>query len=140
MFALSTIGLAMVLYLGWASSFVLKTWCPLCLGTYAAVIGLFVVSGIARSLPMARLPARFAADLRELSRTPPRLMVAILSLAIAALALGWFPREGASAAAASATGATSASSGRRRRTSTRSGPRSLGSISASRPTAPPSSS
>ncbi len=45
LFALATIGLAVVLYLGWASVVVLKTYCILCLGTYVAVIGLFIVSG-----------------------------------------------------------------------------------------------
>src|SRR5689334_24952933 len=43
-FALSTLGLAAVLYLAWASYFVLGKFCPLCIGTYAAVIGLFVTS------------------------------------------------------------------------------------------------
>jgi uncharacterized membrane protein len=54
-FALSTLGLAIVLYLGYASFFVLKEVCPLCLTTYVAVIGVFVVSGGANVLPMSRL-------------------------------------------------------------------------------------
>ena len=45
LFILSTLALAVVLYLGYASIAILKTYCPLCLITYAAVIGLFLVSG-----------------------------------------------------------------------------------------------
>src|SRR5260370_265881 len=40
---LSTLALAVVLYMGYASFVVLKVICPLCLTTYAAVIGLFLV-------------------------------------------------------------------------------------------------
>ena len=35
-------------YLGYASFFVLKTGCVLCIGTYVSVIGIFVVSGSPR--------------------------------------------------------------------------------------------
>ena len=48
-FILSTVGLAAVLYLGYASFFVLRQMCPLCLTMYVAVIGLFIVSGGAAS-------------------------------------------------------------------------------------------
>ena len=48
LFAGSTLALAVVLYLGYASFVVLKTVCPLCLITYAAVIGLFFVSPVRR--------------------------------------------------------------------------------------------
>ena len=44
LFALSTIGLAVVLYLGYASFFILKEVCPLCVTTYLAAIGVFIVS------------------------------------------------------------------------------------------------
>ena len=74
LFALATIGLAVVLYLGWASAFVLKTYCILCIGTYVAVIGLFLVSGATNSVPMTRLPGRLAADLRDVVRNPPALV------------------------------------------------------------------
>src|SRR5690242_714847 len=40
LFVLSTLALAVVLYLGYASFFVVKAVCILCLATYAAVIGL----------------------------------------------------------------------------------------------------
>ncbi|HYE85521.1 MAG TPA: vitamin K epoxide reductase family protein, partial [Vicinamibacterales bacterium] len=57
-FAASTIGLAAVLYLGYASYFLLNVVCLLCVGTYVAVIGLFVVSGSSTKFPMASLPMR----------------------------------------------------------------------------------
>jgi uncharacterized membrane protein len=51
-FALSTIGLAFVLYLAYASFFILKEICPLCVTTYLAVIGLFLASGASNKEPM----------------------------------------------------------------------------------------
>src|SRR5215211_5071243 len=59
----STLALAVVLYLAYASFFVLKEVCPLCVATYVAVIGIFVVSGGARSVPVSKLPGRALADL-----------------------------------------------------------------------------
>src|SRR5687768_15836069 len=47
LFVLSTAALAVVLYLAWASWFVLKTVCIYCIMTYVAVIGIFIVSGAA---------------------------------------------------------------------------------------------
>ena len=55
LFALSTAGLAVVLYLGYISIVVLKVYCVLCLTTDAAVVGLFLVSGAATSFPMTTL-------------------------------------------------------------------------------------
>src|SRR5437867_6768045 len=60
LFVLSTLALAVILYLGYASFVILKAVCILCLTTYAAVIGLFVVSGAATSFPMTTLPRRFS--------------------------------------------------------------------------------
>ena len=56
-FVLSTIGLAGVLYLGYASFFILRQMCPLCLTMYVAVVGLFAVSGAAAS-GLTALPGR----------------------------------------------------------------------------------
>src|SRR5262245_66675088 len=55
-FAGSTLALAVVLYLAYASFFVLHEVCPLCVATYVAVIGVFVISGGASSVPMSSLP------------------------------------------------------------------------------------
>jgi uncharacterized membrane protein/protein-disulfide isomerase len=91
MFALSTIGLAVVLYLGYASFFVLKEICPLCVTTYLAVIGVFIVSSGANVLPMSRVPGRAVRDLRGLARRPLALAVALLFLGGAAGLIVWFP-------------------------------------------------
>src|SRR5262249_18200702 len=52
-FAASIAALGVVLYLAYASFFVLKEVCPLCVTTYVAVIGIFIVSGGASSVPMS---------------------------------------------------------------------------------------
>ncbi len=101
LFVLSTLGLAVVLYLGYASVALLKTYCPLCLITYAAVIGLFVVSGAATSFPMTTLPRRAARDLRLLVASPIAIAIALLFIGGAVSTLAFFPREGSTAAEAS---------------------------------------
>ena len=92
-FALSTIGLAFVLYLGWASYFVLKTFCILCAITYAAVIALFIISGGATTYPMTTLPRRASRDARTLLSSPVALLIVVLLVAGAGSALAFFPRE-----------------------------------------------
>jgi uncharacterized membrane protein/protein-disulfide isomerase len=100
LFALSTIALAVVLYLGYASFFLLKAVCLLCLATYGAVIALFIVSGAATSFPMTTLPRRATADARVFFRSPLALTLAVLFFAGAATTLAFFPREGLSGAEA----------------------------------------
>ena len=100
LFVLSTLALAVVLYLGYASFFLLKTICVLCLTTYAAVIGLFLVSGAATSFPMTTLPRRASRDARIFVSSPLALTLAVLFFAGAASTLAFFPREAAPAAAA----------------------------------------
>lgn len=92
-FALSTIGLAFVLYLGWASYVQLKTFCILCAITYAAVIGTFLVSGGATTFPMTTLPRRAPRDLRSLVASPVALVILLTFLAGAGSVLAFFPRE-----------------------------------------------
>jgi len=92
-FAGSTLALAGVLYLAYASFFILKEVCPLCVVTYLAVIGVFVISGGASSVPMSTLPARAMRDLRVLVTTPAALVIALLFLGGAAWAPGAFPHE-----------------------------------------------
>jgi uncharacterized membrane protein/protein-disulfide isomerase len=110
LFVMSTIALAVILYLGYASFVVLKTVCLLCLTTYAAVIGLFLVSGAATSFPMTTLPRRASRDARVFISSPLALTLAVLFFAGAASTLAFFPREGTAAATttdgAAATAAT----------------------------------
>ena len=94
LFVLSTLALAAVLYLGYASFVLLKAVCLLCLTTYAAVIGLFLVSGAATTFPMTTLPRRAARDLRVLVGNPLAIGIAVLFFAGAATTLAFFPREG----------------------------------------------
>jgi uncharacterized membrane protein/protein-disulfide isomerase len=113
LFAASTIGLAMVLYLGYASYVILGTICPLCVGTYVAVIGLFLTSGAAAKEPMSSLPGKAVRDLGTLVRTPAALSAAVIFVvgAIAAMALfpaGTVAAEGPRAAEAQAAGSAPA--------------------------------
>jgi uncharacterized membrane protein/predicted DsbA family dithiol-disulfide isomerase len=99
LFVLSTLALAVILYLGYASFVILKTVCVLCLTTYAAVVGLFLVSGAATTFPMTTLPRRAARDLRVLVSSPLAITLAVLFCAGAVTTLAVFPREGVMAAA-----------------------------------------
>ena len=108
-FALSTIALAFVLYLGWASLFKLNTVCLLCATTYVAVIALFVISAGATTFPMTSLPRRASTDVARLVRSPLGL-ASVAGLALGTLALlNGFPREAHAQAAASAAAASSVS-------------------------------
>jgi uncharacterized membrane protein/protein-disulfide isomerase len=97
-FALSTVGLAVVLYLAWASYFVLKTFCILCAITYVSVIAIFIISGGATSFPMTTLPRRAGRDLRTLAASPFALVLSLLFVVLAVSAFAMFPRDAASGA------------------------------------------
>ena len=91
-FVLSTIGLAGVLYLGYASFFILRQMCPLCMTMYVAVIGLFIVSGSAAS-GLAMLPDRLGRDLKRAFSSPLAATLAVVWLAASASLVAFFPRE-----------------------------------------------
>ena len=92
-FAASTIGLAVSLYFAYASFVILKAVCVLCVGTYAAVIGLFLLSGAATRYPMTSLPIRALGDLRLLFRTPSALAAAVAFVMASGAAVAWFPSQ-----------------------------------------------
>ena len=98
-FALSTVGLAAVLYLAYASYVILNVVCMLCVGTYVAVIGLFIVSGMSTRYPMTNLPSRAAKDLRVLMRTPSALTALVVFVAVSVAAIALFPEQRVTAAA-----------------------------------------
>lgn len=106
-FVLSVIGLGAVLYLGYASYFVLGKICLLCTATYVGVFGVFFVAAGATTMPFRTLPARAFRDLRGLVRSPAAAALALLWLAGSASLVAFFPREAASrgAATAAASGA-----------------------------------
>ena len=91
-FAGSTLALAVTLYLAYASFFILKEVCPLCVATYVAVIGIFIISGGASSVPMSSLPARALRDMRLLVATPLAVVIALLFVGGTAWGLTAFPR------------------------------------------------
>lgn len=91
-FALSTIGLAVVLYLGWAS-YQLHTICLFCATTYVAVVAIVIISGVATKLSLAALPRRALRDLRTLVTSPVALAIVLLLVVSMATAIGLFPRE-----------------------------------------------
>lgn len=93
LFAWSTIGLAVILYLGYASFFVLGTYCLLCIGTYVSVIAIFLLSGSASSISMSEVPGRLVADMKSLTKNPAMLTVAILFLAGVGSVLAFFPKD-----------------------------------------------
>lgn len=90
-FAVATLGLAGVLYLAYASFFVLKAVCLLCVGTYAAIIALFLLAGAAAKDPMRTLPRRASRDFRRLMQTPAALATAVAFVALAAASVLLFP-------------------------------------------------
>ena len=101
-FAFSTIGLAVVLYLAWASYFVLGTFCILCAVTYVSVIGIFILSGGATSFPMTTLPDRAHRDLRLLVSSPMGLLIALLFVVAIPTVILAFPHERSSQSASAA--------------------------------------
>lgn len=109
-FVLSTVALAVILYLAYAAFFILDALCLLCVATYMAVIGLFIVSRAARSVPMKRLPSRVTRDLRALGSSPLAIAIALVFLAGAGSLVLQFPRE-AQPAASAATGSRSQQAG-----------------------------
>lgn len=92
LFVLSIAALSVVLYLAYASFFVLKTVCLLCLVTYGAVASIFLISGAATDATMSSVPARALRDLRALVSNPLTLAIGLLFVAGAATAVAFFPR------------------------------------------------
>ena len=99
-FALSTVGLAVVLYLAYASFFILKAVCLLCIVTYVSLVALFVMSGARTTFPVMSLFGRMPGDLRAFAASRTSLLVAAL-LAVGTIgAIAAFPAEQPGVAAA----------------------------------------
>jgi uncharacterized membrane protein/protein-disulfide isomerase len=109
LFLLSTIGLTVVLYLSYASYFVLGVGCLLCIGTYISVVGIFAASAMTNSTPLTRLPARLLTDLKSSLARPVALIAAIIFVAGTASAVAFFPTEEEAAAAAGSQTTSTAS-------------------------------
>ena len=102
-FGLATLGLAAVLYFAYASFVILKAVCLLCVGTYAAIVALFLLSGAATRYPMTTLPSRLFDDVRTLVRNPAALTATLMFVVAAAAALVFFPSEQIAASSAPTT-------------------------------------
>jgi uncharacterized membrane protein/protein-disulfide isomerase len=99
-FAMSTVGLAFVLYLAWASYAQLHTFCLLCALTYVSVIAIFIISGGATTFPMTMLPRRVPRDVRALLSSPAAIVIVLLFLFGAGSLIAYFPNEAPRQAAA----------------------------------------
>jgi uncharacterized membrane protein/protein-disulfide isomerase len=102
-FASATLGLAAVLYLAYASFFVLKTVCLLCVGTYVAMIALFLIAGAGDKESMTTLAGHALDDMRTLFKTPAALTTALAFVAAAVVAVVLFPGDSISASSGPST-------------------------------------
>jgi uncharacterized membrane protein/protein-disulfide isomerase len=92
LFALATAALGGVLYLAYAAFVVLKTVCLMCLVTYVAVTGIFLLSGARTSFPMTSLPRRAFRDLKTALGSPVSLVSMIVFIAAMTTTLAFYPR------------------------------------------------
>src|SRR5215213_4525854 len=91
-FVLATIGLAAVFYFAYASFFILKTACPVCLTMYVSVIGVFLVSA-ASAGSLGSALANLARDLAALRRDQTAVTAGVAWLAASIALVALFPRE-----------------------------------------------
>jgi uncharacterized membrane protein/protein-disulfide isomerase len=92
-FVLATIGLSAVLYLGYASFFVIGKMCPLCMTMYVSVIGIFLLSG-GISMALSALPSRLSGDVRSVVKSPALAVLALLFIVGSVSLVAFFPRAG----------------------------------------------
>jgi len=104
-FLLSTVGLAAVFYFAYASFFVLRQACPLCLTMYVSVIGIFLVSSAAAG-PLRALQSGVAKDLGGLKGSPAAVVLTLVWLVASAGLVLAFPREQAVSAQAASPAAS----------------------------------
>src|SRR5882672_1622888 len=90
-FVLATIGLSAVLYLAYASFFVIGKMCPLCLTMYVSVSGIFLISG-GISMALSALPSRLSRDLRSVAASPVAAALALLFIVGSVSLVAFFPR------------------------------------------------
>jgi len=91
LFVLATVGLSAVLYLGYASFFIIGKMCPLCMTMYVSVIGIFLVTG-GISMSLSALPSRLARDLKSVATTPVTAVLALVFLVGSVSLVAFFPR------------------------------------------------
>ena len=69
----------------------LGTACLLCLGTYVAVLTIFLLSGTSQSVPVTELPGRIGKDLQTMN--PVALTVAVLFVGSSVAAIAYLPKD-----------------------------------------------
>lgn len=89
----STLGLAVAMYMAYASFFVLETYCVLCVVVYVAVIGIFMLSGSESATPARRLPAAVFGDLRTVMHRPVEFGLLAVFVLGSFGSVVWFTRE-----------------------------------------------
>jgi uncharacterized membrane protein/protein-disulfide isomerase len=98
-FLLSTIGLAAVFYLAYASFFVLHHVCPLCLTMYVSVVGVFFVSA-GTAGPLGALMSGVGKDVGGLRSSPTAIALTLIWLVASTALVLTFPHEQPVSAAA----------------------------------------
>ena len=91
LFLISIPAVSTVLFLAYVSIFILQAVCILCVLTYLAVAGVFLISGACTHARLGELPRQAVRDARALAGRPFALGVAILFVAGAASAVAFFP-------------------------------------------------
>jgi uncharacterized membrane protein len=91
-FILATVGLAAVFYFAYASFFVLKQACPVCIGMYVGVIGVFLVSATSAG-SLSSAVSNLGRDFVALRRDQTAVTAGVLWLALSVLLVVLFPRE-----------------------------------------------
>ncbi len=97
LFVLVLLAAPVVMFLGYVSYVRLRIGCPICLGTYACVIAILLLTSRTDGVPLSDLPGRLATDLGGLRRRPIVFAILLIFLASVGTAAVWFPREGEAA-------------------------------------------
>ena len=91
-FVLATLGLAGVFYLAYASFFVLRAACPICMTMYVSAIGIFFVSAGAAG-PLRALTSGLGTDLGTVRKSPAALSLTMIWIVASVALILLFPRE-----------------------------------------------
>lgn len=91
-FLLSVVGLASVFYFAYASFFVLGKACPLCMGVYVSVVGIFLIAS-SLAPPLTTLVSGLGSDISDMVGSPSAMGLGALWLVGSLALVALFPRE-----------------------------------------------
>ena len=103
----STAGLAVAMYMAFASYVVLQTFCVLCSVVHVTVVGIFLVADTGSVVRLSRVPRALVQDLGRLVGRPVGLAVTVAFLGAAVATVIWVPRPRPQTAGHAETPATS---------------------------------